>query len=550
MAETAKASQERPSESAAAPQRSAEELKKEHDTYKARKQEWGFFGASYAGGQRYITGGYLYKHPNETEDAFKHRLQVACYYNFCQEIVDLYVSYLLQKPAEIDYKNLAKDDLFEAFREDCDLKGNRLVSFLREAQRKASIYGHIAIVVDKPKLDPAVQTREDEREKNLRPYLYCVYPQNIVDWKYERVGTQGYRLTYIKILEQKDPARYRIWTEAGWELWEIKDDKPALLDYGSNSLGRIPVVMLYNLAGDEDMIGRSDLNDIAYINRHIFNLCSWNDENIENTCFAMLAKAKRRRVPGEENTGDSDQVGPTTIVEYDPELPNDKPFWLEPPGVSQEVFDKRLDRDIAEIHRIAKMGGVGATEVSERPKSGVALELEFRMMNSTLAEKADNIEEAHIAICNLYAAWMNQEFSGDISYPDDFNVEDLATDLENAINATAMRISSRFNTEMKRRIVRIALPKLDPAVRKEIEDQIEAQKDLFIPGEFGLLLQYNLSNPVDLVMALKGFKTEAEAKQFLERNKQLNEEYGNKVAAPNLGALLGKGDKEEKEEEE
>ena len=92
---------------------------------------------------------------------------------------------------------------------------------------------------------------------------------------------------------------------------------------------------------------------------------------------------------------------------------------------------------------------------------------------------------------------------------------------------------------MKKRLARVALPKADPKVRAEIEKQIEAQADLFIPAEFGLLLQYNLTNPVDLVMALRGVK-EKEAIQFLERNKDLNKKYGAKPPeAPNLTSVFG-----------
>jgi len=124
-------------------------------------------------------------------------------------------------------------------------------------------------------------------------------------------------------------------------------------------------------------------------------------------------------------------------------------------------------------------------------------------------------------------------------------IEYLAEDLENAIQATQLRVSGRFNTEMKKRLTRVALPKLSAETAREIEDQIEAQKDLFIPAEFGLLLQYNLSNPVEIVMALRGVD-ENEAKKILARNKELSQEYLIPVApvAPDL-SNFGAGSEEE-----
>lgn len=509
------------------PKEMAKELRKCHSQYTDRLTEWQFFNNSYEGGRRYYDGGYLYKHRNEDETDWKHRQEVACYYNFCQEIVDLYVSYLFQKEAEIDYGALAKDPLFENFQNDADLKGNNLKSIMRESQRKASVFGHVAIVVDKPKSlsEDEVETRQDEQDKNIRPYIYRINPTDITDWKYERIGTQGYMLTMLKIKEEDDPETYRIWYRDRWELWTIKKDQASLEEEGVNPLGEIPVVFLLNLGTDEDLIGRSDLNDIAYVNRHIYNLCSWNDENVENTCFAMLAKAKK--VAGEGGGSDDDAVGPSIIVEYDPEAANDRPYWLEPPGVSQETFDARLDRDVSEIHRMAKMGGVAATpaETGQGVKSGIALELEFRQMNSTLAEKADNIEEAHERIVYLWAKWQGvTEAKASIDYPDDFNVEDLAQDIENAVEATALKISPKFNVEMKKRLVRVALPKLTAESAKEIEEEISRSEVAFMPAEYSLLLSTNLANAVELVMALRGVD-EVEAKKILDQNKEINAQY-------------------------
>ena len=227
------------------------ELRRKHPSYVARAVEWVFFGNSYEGGRRYLEGGYLYKHPNEEDKDYKHRQAVACYYNFCQEVVDLYVSYLFQKEVEIDYGNLAKDDLFKAFQDDADLKDNSLKSFMRESQRKAATYGHIAIIVDKPKEpeDVKVETRQDQKDLNLRPYVYRVLPTELIDWKYERLGTAGYQLTMIKIQEafptsDETYERYRIWYRDRWEVWEVVKDKPEMIEVGPNPLGIVPIVIL------------------------------------------------------------------------------------------------------------------------------------------------------------------------------------------------------------------------------------------------------------------------------------------------------------------
>ena len=448
------------------------ELEKTHPHYERHLNEWQFFVRSYFGGKFYRDGNYLIQHPFESSANYSRRKDIAYYYNYCSPIVDIFVSHLFRKPAKRDYGSLKGDPLFEAFVSDADLEGATLPQFIRDAQRFASIYGGVSIVVDRP--DVTAGTRKEAIDGDIRPYLSLVTPENLIDWSFERGPSGKSVLGRVKIREDKDT--YRIWNRSGWELWEVVKDKNEvrLLDAGEHGLGVVPVVTLYNKRSGVKMLGVSDIQDIADINKNIYYLCSDAKEIIENTAFPMLA------VPYEKGGGgEMKEIGPKNILQFDPAEANARPYWLEAPHSSLTEIREWVKQDISEIFRIAKMGGVKATEDFSQPRSGVALELEYQQLNSVLAEKADNLEQAEMQILDLWARWEGRVFDGVVDYPDDFSVRELERDLDAAFRALSAGIgSSTFRRELEKAIAVSVLPKLDSSVQEKIVKEIEEDKRL------------------------------------------------------------------------
>src|SRR3990170_3919597 len=443
-----------------------EELEKTHPHYERHLNEWQFFVRSYFGGKFYRDGNYLIQHPFESSANYSRRKDIAYYYNYCSPIVDIFVSHLFRKPAKRDYGSLKGDPLFEAFVSDADLEGATLPQFIRDAQRFASIYGGVSIVVDRP--DVTAGTRKEAIDGDIRPYLSLVTPENLIVWSFERGPSGKSVLGRVKIREDKDT--YRIWNRSGWELWEVVKGKNEvrLLDAGEHGLGVVPVVTLYNKRSGVKMLGVSDIQDIADINKNIYYLCSDAKEIIENTAFPMLA------VPYAKGGGDEEkELGPRNILQFDPSEADARPYWLEAPHSSLTEIREWVKQDINEIHRIAKMGGVKATEDFSAARSGVALELEYQQLYATLSEKADNIEQAENQLLALWARWEGKEFDGVIDYPDDFSVKDIERDLGSAIKAQSARVDSlTFRRELQKKIAGAVLPKADEKTRALIFSEI------------------------------------------------------------------------------
>ena len=443
-----------------------EELLKTHPQYAEFIDEWRFYISAYFGGKMYRDGNYLLQHPFESSTNYRRRKQTSYYYNYCGPVVDIFVSHLFRKEAVRDFGSLSSDPLFDAFWWDADLDGNTFRHFMREAQRLASIYGRVSVIVDKPQA--LASNRAEAEALGIRPYISLVTPENLVDWSYVRLPSSGrFVLDSVKIKEAED--QYRIWTREGWEMWQLagKGGDVRLVESGWHGLGEVPLVNLYNKQSGIKMAGISDIQDIADINRNIYYLCSDAREIIENTAFPMLAMPYSRG--GEEER----EIGPHNIIQFDPAETNSKPYWLEAPHSSLSEIREWVRQDISEIYRIAKLGGVKSAEDSMSARSGAALEMEFQQLYSTLSEKADNIEQAEARILDLWARWEGKSFDGLIEYPDDFSVRDIDRDLKNAIDAQSARISSAtFKKELQKKIATAVLPKLDESVRAKIFDEI------------------------------------------------------------------------------
>ena len=455
-----------------------EELEKTHSDYERYKEDWDFFVRSYFGGKRYREGNYLLQHPFESAANYKRRKKSAYFYNYCAPVVDIFVSHLFKDPPKRDYGSLDSDyqnpqSLFNQFWYDCDFEGSDFREFMREAARLAAIFGRVSVVVDKPDISPS--TKAEAVSLGIRPYLALVTPNNLMDWRYVRSGGKSV-LSFVKILESKGisaegkaVSEYRIWTEFSWQLWRITGIDVALAASGDHNLGKVPIVNLYNKKSLTRMVGISDLEDIADINKNIYFLCSDAKEIIENTAFPMLA------LPYEKSGPETTEVGPKNIIQFDPDSPA-RPFWLEAPHTSLTEIREWVSQDIDQINRIARTGGATKIQESVQPRSGVALEIEFQHLYAALREKADNAEQAESEIFKLYALWEGTIFDGSIDYPDEFNIKDVDRDLNRFLQAEPFIKTPLFKIEVEKKTVDFLLPRLDENKRNEIFAEIENAK--------------------------------------------------------------------------
>jgi hypothetical protein len=357
------------------------------------------------------------------------------------------------------------------FLKDADLEGNSLNAVIKQAQNYASIYGHCFLILDKPNV--TTNTRAEELDQDIRPYLSIVTPENVLDWNYERQLNGKYELNYLKIREEVDKkggTYMRVWYPDRIDtIYMAEREEPRVIDTVDNMIGKIPAVILYNAKSHKRGIGQSDLTDIADLQKSIYNEYSEMEQLIRLTNHPSLVKTPSVNA----------SAGAGAVIEMPDELePNLKPYLLQPSGSSLQSIMDSINNKVESINRIAHTGAIRTTKTGI--SSGVALQTEFELLNARLSEKADNLQISEEQLFRLYALFQNGVFDGEINYPDSFNIRDYASDLIYYQQAKSLSIGSpTFNKEVDKEIARAVVD--DDEKLNQIFDEIEAQAEV---GQF------------------------------------------------------------------
>ena len=470
------------------------ELRSTHEDYDVNYNEWRFLLACYEGTKELVRLGLVKRNERETSDNYERRIEELYNFNYTKSVIDLFNFYLFKKPVKRTLPGLENDKFWEMFTEDCNLYGDEFDDFLTEMGRYASIMGYMGILVDKP--DVELETQQEELDERIYPYVAAYFPTAILDWEFKRDKNNRPYLYYLKLLDDDD--WYRMWWQDRYEIWELPeidvktgivnaDAEAKLIKKGVNRLGKIPFIWLYNLKGVKRPIGISDVHEVGRIDLSILRNLSGGEEIITYAAFPMMRKPMQEARPdGLNPPAGEDEVGVTAVLEFDPEHPESKPDWLS--AIVSEPITAILEwvtRKVSEIYRSTNVGGMAAMEVSTVAKSGVALQAEFQLLNSNLVRKAINLEKAEKSIIHYWLLWQLTEDlfkKVNIERSRTYDVEQLATDLENALTSKTLIKSEKFIKAIQKSIARQMLPTFTDAEMKEVDDEIDASKPFELPA--------------------------------------------------------------------
>ena len=442
-----------------------------HKDYKETITLWEYYIRSYNGGYDYTVGQYLNRYNLELDNEFNQRLGNTPCDNHCKNIIQIYSSFLFRVKPSRNFGSMINEPSLESFLKDADLEGNNFNSVIKQAQNYASIYGHCFMILDKPNIQ--ARTRADELNQEIRPYLSLVTPENVLDWNFKREVNGKYYLDYLKIREEVDKdggSYFRIWYPDRIDTLYQKDQlEPQVIDTADNLIGKIPAVILYNSKSHKKGIGQSDLQDIADLQKSIYNELSEIEQLIRLTNHPSLVKTPSVNA----------SAGAGAVIEMPEEIDSNlKPYLLQPSGANLNSIMESIKHKVEAINRIAHTGAIRTTK--QQVSSGIALQTEFELLNARLSDKADNLEIAEEQLFRLYAQFQNTTFDGEINYPDSFNIRDYATDIQFYSMAKAMNLQSpTFNKEVDKEIVRTVID--DDDTLNQAFEEINGQAEV---GQF------------------------------------------------------------------
>lgn len=278
--------------------------------------------------------------------------------------------------------------------------------------------------MDKP-LSTA-STRAEELDQEIRPYVTLVTPENVYDWKYERMPSGRHELTYMKVRESVNridgtttETYFRIWTKEQIQLVRYQGDEATIVETIDNPIGKIPAV---NIPANRSIvrgIGISDISDISYMQQAIYQELSEIEQLIRISNHPTLVK-----------TFDTDATaGAGAVINISDDIDAGlKPYQMQPSGANLDAIRASIEDKIDSINRMAHMGAVRGTEAMTQ--SGVAMQTEFQMLNAKLAEKADILELAEEQLWELWCRWQGHNLHEvEVSYPDSFDIRDYESEL-------------------------------------------------------------------------------------------------------------------------
>lgn len=420
---------------------------------------------SYSGLGGYASGAYLVPHGREEDDDLLERKNLAVYRNYARKVVNVFIGFLWKQGPTRD-----TDDLYAQFMVNANGAGGKLNAVLSSYQRLAMLLGTVYVIVDKAKTQG--QTKADQAV----PYLALRLKSQLVAESKNAAGV--WQSVTFSEMDGKDTV-YRTFALNGWKLTKdiegndvvIKDGKA---EQGTYTLNRVPVVRLHisEPLNPTDSYSQSFFYDLAQLCWELYNVSSELRELERQQAFSILTfpvadDKERERL---QNL----QVGTKNGLAYNP-AGGGKPGYIAPPPDPMEHCMKRMAAIVDEIYCLANLEFIGSVQ-----PSGEALSWHFMETNCSLSDMAEQGERAETEIAQLVYLWQGQTFNGNISYPADFNMSDVAKELGIALDAITMDMGPEFVKALKKRSVRQVLGNdVSAQTMTAIDAEIDAQGDTY-----------------------------------------------------------------------
>jgi hypothetical protein len=414
--------------------------------YQNNRSRWEFLLYSYVGGEEYRRQGYLTRYQLESNSEYQQRLFTTPLDNHVQSVVQVYTSYLFREEPDRELKEWDNYADVHEFLKDADMDGRSLNSFMKDVATWSSVFGHAWILMTKPNLGAA--TLGAEIDMGVRPYLNLLTPLTVMDWTWTRQPNGRYELSYFKYIEEvvDKTTTIKEWTKDTIKTWIMNDDRKEaeMVLEEVNGLGMIPAVIAYNKRSIVRGLGVSDVSDIADIQRLIYNYNSEIEQSIRLDGHPSLV------VTPDVQYGSG--AGSLIVVPENSD-PGLRPYVLEHGGANVTTIHSSIQQLVEAIDRLSNTGGVRATQT--RTLSGVAMEVEFSLLNARLAEKADMMELAEEQLWTLYAAYMGRTWTGEVDYPGSFNIRDTQREYQQLATAKSAATDPRVLEVIDHEIVEL-----------------------------------------------------------------------------------------------
>ena len=463
-------------------------IERRHPEYEGHLTHWAFLEQTYDGGRTWFDDN-IFRYLKEGDQEYRDRVQRSYRFNHTREVVDLINKYLFKQ-------NIVRNDndapeSVKKFWKRSTRNGMGISDFSRQISKQTSIYGRIAVVVDRTAAQGEIRSKADEQAAGVRTYAYIVPPEQILDYSYDEQGALNWILLMEQVRDDADPlsssgktgVRYRLWTKDTWMLIEEKrsgKSKTLEATTGEHNLGEVPVVLADHIVSDDLYVSPSMIDDIAYLDRAVANYLSNVDAIIQDQTFSQLAMPAQGVSPGDDKYSKMKEMGTNRIFLYDGGEAANKPFYLSPDVKQAQVIITTIKTIINEIYHTVGLAGERTKQdnaLGIDNSSGVAKAYDFERVNALLAAKADSLELVENKIVRLVALWNGEDAKlgedGFVSYPSNFDTRGLYDEFDLAARLMLVDAPDSVRREQMSSVLDKLFPQLPKEKRAEMDKEMK-----------------------------------------------------------------------------
>jgi hypothetical protein len=325
--------------------------------------------------------------------------------------------------------------------------------------------------VDFPRASGEARSRaEEDACGQSRAYLTDYGPDEVINWNHDRLGGLDWIVLRTSCLQQSKVTDAKWEKETRWIYYDREnyqiyrkrgESSPIeLIDEGKHGLAALGRVPVFEMKVSEGLwlMNKSASLQLEHFNKS--NALSW---ALTMGLFAspvVYSDREWKQVVGESyyiQLGKDDRFG-----------------WTEPEGKVYQIAADNLDKLRDEIYRVSYlMIQAGETGAGAR-QSAVSKQLDFATTEEVLRAYGATVREAMKRTLGAIAAARQDGVTIDVSGMDEFDINDLGTELDDAQKLLSLGIESK--TLKKEVFKRLALKYLSAAgqnTKTKVAEEIE-----------------------------------------------------------------------------
>ena len=453
-----------------------ETINREHPEYIARKAIWKQYKDLYAGGEQLRTNAsqYLVRRHKEPGEIYMERLGRVFYENYIGSVIDWYAATLMRCAPALLFggSDPAARDFYSILSDDCDFKGTRLSEFFRQRFVEALVCGSSYTVVDFPRANGEARSRaEEDACGRSRAYLMDYSADEVINWNHDRLGGLEWVVLRTSCLQQskvtdakwEKETRWVYYDRENYQIYRKTGDSSAieLIDEGRHglaSLGRVPVFEM-KVSDGLWLMSKAASLQLEHFNKS--NALSW---ALTMGLFAspvVYSDREWKQVVGESyyiQLGKDDRFG-----------------WTEPEGKVYQIAADNLVNLRDEIYRVSYLMIQAGEAGTGSHQSAVSKQLDFATTEEVVRAYGDTVKEAMKQTLWAIAAARQDGVTIGVSGMDEFDINDLGTELDDAQKLLSLGIESK--TLKKEVFKRLAFKYLSDAgqdVKNKVAEEIES----------------------------------------------------------------------------